>query len=110
MKIFTPPAATYIIRLAITKSGWKGAKYINLCETTMEKAELLVKHIVLLKDVSPFEKGRVTSVTIRESMGSENGRTKSISFKGLDVDQTHEALLNFLSDDVNLKKWLSSLL
>lgn len=84
----------HIIRITITKQNYVGAQYINLCDTTLEKAMLFVKKVIEEQKISPFEKGKVTSINFRDCIGSKNGKSQSLSFKGLSVDETYELIMS----------------
>lgn len=91
---YDPPK---LVRLQIIKQG-EETKYINLCETNMKEVEEYVKKVISSVPISPFSKGRLTSINIREAIGGKNGKAKNISFKGLDTQSTYALLINHLNN------------
>jgi hypothetical protein len=55
-----------------------------------------VKNIIEAQNISPFEKGIITNIEFREAKGSVNGKSISLSFKGLEPIQVKELILNKL--------------
>jgi len=96
MKILTKATST-IIRIVITCNGYKDAQYINLHETTMEDVLAMIKQAIIKKNLSPFPSGRRTRIDVRESLGTENRRSRSISFFGLSTEETKQLII----DEVN---------
>jgi hypothetical protein len=88
-----------LIRVQIVKAG-EPTQYITLYETTMGKVENMVKEIILKQNLSPFERGKVTQVLIREATGAINGKSKSVSFRGLSTQQ----VLGLVVDRLNKTK------
>lgn len=98
MKVYAPSEPPYLMRINIKKQGEK-TEFITLCETTQEEALNFVKDIIEKQSISPFVKGKVTNVEIREAKGSENGKSVSLSFKGLDPKKVHSLILKQIEDD-----------
>lgn len=83
-----------LIRLSIKKQG-EQTRYLTLCDTSLSEVEMFVRN-VMQKHVYPFETGKVTSVVIRESINGVNGKSVSVSFKGVNPEYT----LQFLRDEL----------
>lgn len=93
MKLYTHEPVK-IIRLQITRLGeGKYAEYLNLIETTAKETEAFIKKLIEKQHLSPFQTGRVTSIVIREAVGAKNGKSNSISFKGLSPKEVHDLIL-----------------
>ena len=95
MKIYTP-APTFIIRVQIIRQG-ENTKYINLCDTTQKEAVEHISKTIEKQNISIFAKGNRTRIDIRECLGSKNGKSKSISFKGLSTQQTLDIITKSIS-------------
>lgn len=95
MKIYTPPEPPYLMRINIKKGGEK-TEFITLCETTQEEALAFIKGVIEKQNISPFAKGKVTNVEIREAKGTTNGKSISLSFKGLNPKKVHSLILKHL--------------
>lgn len=95
MKIYIPPTPPLLIRVNIKKQG-EQTRYITLCETTQEEVFQFVKSVIEEQNISPFATGRVTNIEIRECIGSKNGKSISLSFKGLNPEEVHLLLINRL--------------
>ncbi len=81
-----------IIRVMIAKHG-EETQYLSLCETTRTEVEQLFQKIVKQQNLDPFTKGRVTSINIREAIGAKNGKSKSLSFRGLNPKEVIDLFL-----------------
>lgn len=92
MKIYQPAEPPYLMRINIKKQG-EQTEFITLCDTTQEEAFNFIKNIIEKQSISPFVKGKVTNVEIRESKGSENGKSISLSFKGLEPKEVYSLIL-----------------
>lgn len=92
MKIYKPAEPPYLMRVNIKKQG-EQTKFITLCDTTQEEAFNFIKSVIEKQSISPFIKGKVTNVEIRESKGSENGKSISLSFKGLEPKEVYSLIL-----------------
>ena len=75
-----------ILRISTTKKGHK-TLYFNIIETTQDEFIQWLKKLIDKQHLSSFQTGNVTSITVRESLGGTNGKSKSISFKGLSPDE-----------------------
>ncbi len=84
-----------VIRIQISKK-LEERQYLTLYETTMDEVEAMIKEVVLKQHLSPFEIGVKTSITVREATGSKNGKSKSISFRGLSAKQTIDLIINHI--------------
>ena len=100
MKLYTPPEPPYLMRINIKKQGEK-TEFITLCETTQQQAFDFIKNIIESQNISPFAGGKVTNVEIREAKGKENGKSISLSFKGLKPKEVYSLILT------NLQKFKS---
>ena len=92
MKIYTTPEPPYLMRINIKKQGGQ-TEFITLCETTQEEAFNFIKSLIEKQNISPFTKGKVTNVEIREAKGSENGKSISLSFKGLEPKEVYSLII-----------------
>ena len=96
MKLYTPAEPPYLMRLNIKKQGEK-TEFITLCETTQDEAYYFVKRLIESQNISPFVKGNVTNVEIREARGAENGKSVSLSFRGLSPIEVKSLLLKSIN-------------
>lgn len=97
MRIYTAPEPPYLLRINIKKLGEK-TEIITLCETTQKECYDFIKGIIEKQNISPFVKGRVTNVEIREAKGAENGKSISLSFKGLEPKEVYNLILKELQN------------
>jgi hypothetical protein len=93
MKIYTAPEPPDLMRINIKKLGEK-SEFITLCETTQKECYDFIKGIIEKQNISPFVKGRVTNVEIREAKGAENGKSISLSFRGIEPKEVYKLILS----------------
>jgi hypothetical protein len=99
MKLYTPPPPITIVRVIIVKDGgYDNAEYINLCDTTKEEVGEVFRKILSEQKVSPFIKGKKTSITIREYKDKKNGKGFSISLYGITPLEAKNLFLNYLTN------------
>jgi len=99
MKIFKQQPID-LIRVRIYKDN-EHVKYLNLCDTTADEVLEMCKQVILKQNLSPFATGKRTSIEVREAKGAKNGKAQSIPFKGLEVDETYELILNAIEQESN---------
>ncbi len=88
MKIYEPPKPKNVIRLQITRQG-VATEYLNLEDCTMDGVSDMVMMLIRKHaPADPFMMGKKTSVNIRDCVGGKNGKSKSISFRGLNPAET----------------------
>lgn len=95
MNIYHSQKTPYLIRLQIIKVGEK-TRHLALENTTLEEVRNMVKEVISKEKISPFEKGKVTNVNIREYFPypeSKSGKAISVSFKGINPDRTLDLIL-----------------
>jgi hypothetical protein len=92
MKLYKTPEPPYLMRVNIKKQGEK-TQFITLCETTQSDVYDFIMNLIETQKISPFVKGKVTNVEIREAQGSKNGRSVSLSFKGLSPKEVYSLIL-----------------
>jgi len=92
MKIYKH-APVDVIRISITK-GKEKTMYLSLIDTTAFEVEVFIKDVVSKSDkCTPWVEGLSTSITIREAKGGKNGKSKSLSFRGLSPQETYDLLV-----------------
>jgi hypothetical protein len=96
MKVYIQPVAPILMRVNIKKTGCK-TEHITLCEANQDDVLSLIESIVETKKISPFEKGYVTNVEVRECVDSKNGKAKSISFRGINPEELKEIILKTIN-------------
>lgn len=95
MKIYEQ-AGVHLVRIQVKRVSDVTTQYLTLCETTIEEVEEMCKAVIESQNISLFAVGKKTSINIRESWGGKNGKSKSISFRGLDTKTTIELIINHL--------------
>jgi len=80
----------HLMRLNIKKVGFQ-TEFVTLCETTQKETIDLVDE--LIKGQRGLVKDRVTSIEIRESIGSKNGKSVTVSFKGMNPKEVKELIV-----------------
>ena len=95
MKIYKRPESPHLIRINIKKQGQK-TKFITLCETTQKEVFNFIKNLIENKRLSPFLVGNSINVEIREAKGAENGKSVSLSFRGLTPDEVYSLIMDNL--------------
>ncbi len=95
MKLYQSPPPPTLIRVNIKRQG-NETQFITLCECTQEEALEFVKTAITKQNLSPFQSGNVTNVEIRVGEGSVNGKSVSVSFRGLSPRETQAILLSEL--------------
>jgi len=96
---FYNPVPENIIRLTIRKAGFN-SEYINLHKTNISAVSRLIKRTIESQNISPFVKGPVCAIDIRNCIGGKNGKSVSLSFKGLSPDKVKSLLTEAI---INLK-------
>jgi hypothetical protein len=71
-------------------------EYLCLENTTLKEVERACRDAIVLQEVDPFFKGLSTRINIREAVKGINGKSKSISFKGLSPTQTKLAVSKYI--------------
>lgn len=87
---------THLVRIQINKIG-DVSQYLTFCETTPQEVEEMCKVVIEAQKISPFASGPKTRIDMRESWGGKNGKSKSISFRGLDTNTTLELIINHVN-------------
>tara|TARA_R110000868_G_scaffold131960_4_gene342358 strand:- start:2037 stop:2327 length:291 start_codon:yes stop_codon:yes gene_type:complete len=96
MKIYEQKP-NYLVRIQISKND-EESQYITLCETTPEDVEKMCIAVIDSLNLSPFIEGRRTSINIRESADGKNGKSRSISFKGLNPEEAMKQIINHINN------------
>lgn len=91
MKIYKPKKDV-LVRVNFKKQGIK-SEHLTLCECSSDEVYKLIYDTISNVGLSPFQKGKVTNVEIREATGSVNGKSISLSFKGLEPKETYNLIL-----------------
>ena len=73
----------HIIRIMIQKQG-QASLYLNLEETTVDEVINFITQLMGKQHISPLTTGKVTSIIIREYKDRKNGKSKSISVRGIE--------------------------
>ncbi len=76
-----------LVRISIFKQG-EAREYLTLCETTIDDVFSFCKEIIESQNLSVFNKGKKTAITIREAVGAKNGKSVNLSFTGLTPKET----------------------
>lgn len=91
MKIYNP-APIKLIRVSISKAKEK-CMYINFIDTTHKQViDELIKLVDSL-NLSVLLRGDRVRLDIRECVGGKNGKSRTISFVGLNVLELHEKII-----------------
>ncbi len=85
MRIYRPEPQQFI-RLCIKQQGSDSA-YITLVETTQEETKAYLIGLIEKQKLSIFATGKAINIQIREAEGSKNGKSISLTFKGLTPQQ-----------------------
>jgi len=92
---------TYFVRLQIVKQK-EQAEYLTLHETTIEEVKEMCRKIVMEQGITPFEGGFKTTINIREATGGINGKSTSLSFRGINPAKVKELIIKHIeSTDSN---------
>lgn len=95
MKIYNP-LPIQVIRLQISNQNEQDTYYLNFIECTHYEAIENIKSIIEDLKLPMFQSGYSTKLAFRDCEGAANGKSKSISFKGLSAKQTYELILEKL--------------
>jgi hypothetical protein len=85
-----------LVRLQIAKQG-EDTQYLTLVDTTAKEVEEFCKKVISSQKIDIFATGLRTSINIREATGGDNGKSKSISFRGLNPKQTLQLLITHIN-------------
>lgn len=97
MKTYKEPEPPYLMRINIKRQPDK-TEHITLCETTQKECYNFIKAVIKEQHLSIFQTGRVTNIEIREGFGAVNGRSVSLSFKGLGPAEVKELILDSIKN------------
>ena len=86
---------THFVRLQIVQQKCK-TEYLTLYETTRDEVKEVLTNLINAQNISPFETVK-TSINIREAIGAKNGKSISISFRGVNPQQVVELITKHLS-------------
>lgn len=100
MKLHTPPPPEAVVRIMIKQQG-SDTEYLTLTDCTKEEAHDQVKAWIQGTGIGPFEQGRSTNIQFREALGSENGKSISLTFKGLTPLELKELIILHLTTNVD---------
>lgn len=95
MKIYKPAAAPKLLRINIKKSG-VATEFITIAECEQQEFYDYVKALIEKQNLSIFQTGSLTNIEIRIGEGKQNGKSISLSFKGLEPKQVAELIINDL--------------
>lgn len=96
MKLHTIPPPVPVTRIAINKAGFKG-EYITVIDTTKQGCINELKSLISKQNLSIFETGKKTSVTVRTALGKKNhSDAESFSFYGLNPQIVRDLILNHI--------------
>lgn len=87
------------VRLTLRKAGFKD-EWITLCECTMPEVEKYLKDLINKQEIDLFASGPRTGIDIREEKNSKNGKSISISFRGIDPPELKELIVNAIKSDL----------
>lgn len=90
MKIYNPKPI-HLIRLTISKKD-EETKYLNFIDVEQDECIKNVMSIIDELKLSVFQDGNQTRMDFRNCIGGKNGKSKSISFKGLNPQELHKLL------------------
>ena len=91
MKIYNPEPL-HLIRVSISKAKEK-SMYINFIDTSHKEVIDNLSKLVDSLNLSVLLKGDRVRLDIRECLGGKNGKSKTISFVGLNVLEVHEKII-----------------
>jgi len=89
---------TYFVRLQIVKQK-EEAEYLTLHETTIEEVKEMCKKVVVSQNITPFEKGYKTTINIREATGGTNGKSTSLSFRGINPIKVKDLIVDYIESN-----------
>ena len=92
MKIYEPKPI-HLIRLTITKKD-EETKCLNFIDVTQEDCIKKVTYVIDELKLSVFQEGNQTRMDFRDCIGGKNGKSKSVSFKGLTPQELHKLLID----------------
>lgn len=96
MKIYQPPPPDKVIRIVIKQQGNK-PEYMTLHHCTKEEAHDKVKEWIQGTGLGPFQEGKSINIQFREAEGSENGKSISLTFKGMTPQELKQLIIDKLT-------------
>lgn len=85
------PKPIEIIRLSILKKDEK-TEYVNFIKVKHNECIEKVKELLINQNLDQFQRGPSTRIDFRHCVGSENGKSVSISFKGINPSEVKKLL------------------
>lgn len=96
MRIYKPKEPPKLLRINIKKQGIE-TEFITIEDCEQQEFYDYVKALIEKQKLSIFQDGNVTNIEIRIGEGSKNGKSISLSFKGLEPKQVAELIINDLT-------------
>lgn len=98
MRLYTyiPPK---LLRINIKKQGVK-TEFLTICECEQQEFYDYVKKLIENQKLSIFQEGNLTNIQIRTGEGKENGKSVSLSFKGLEPAE----VAKLITEDLDKKQ------
>jgi hypothetical protein len=88
-----------VVRICISK-GKEKKMFLTVCDTSQNKCIKELKQLIETQNLSVFAGGIKTNIQIREAIGSQNGKCKSISFHGMEIKEVYNLIINYLNKQV----------
>ena len=96
MKLYEQAEPPLLMRVNIKKSGEK-TEYITLSDTTQKDVMDFIKGVIEEQKISPFVKGKVTNIEVREYRNGVNGKCISVSFKCIEPKEVQRLIIEKLN-------------
>ena len=96
MRIHKPQPAPKVLRINIKKQLVK-TEILTIEDCIQSEFLEYVKKLIEAQNLSIFQTGKLTNIEIREGQGTMNGKSVSISFKGLEPIEVKNLIVKDLS-------------
>jgi len=96
MRIYKPILQPKVLRINIKKQLVK-TEILTIEDCTQSEFLEYVKKLIEAQNLSIFQTGKLTNIEIREGQGTMNGKSVSISFKGLEPIEVKNLIVKDLT-------------
>jgi len=96
MRIYKPILQPKVLRINIKKQLVK-TEILTIEDCTQLEFLEYVKKLIEAQNLSIFQTGKLTNIEIREGQGTTNGKSVSISFKGLEPIEVKNLIIKDLT-------------
>lgn len=100
MKLYKPEPPL-VLRIAIKKAG-EETKYLSVTDISQKQFVIWATKQLSTLQISVFTSALKLSISVRESVAGINGKSKSISLRGVSTEQVYNLLLKGIEENTTI--------